>query len=289
MLLLLRLISFWTVSVRVYNVGELSWKKEAQFLCFLMELGYTAPYGGRAGKENKTRLSCSGFQLRKKKIWILSWRLFIYFTLSRKREDSWSRGQKFTLQPRFLDIDSGISCFFWLCDSLPARGPRVNRRGWVSLIHFVSESGGNSTFLGSRSCKLKPLQAEKGCITPCMSSVVQEVTDNFSVRVLNGNGGGCCPLSWSAAWEEGLNLLKLWREIKPSFPVSAGAICEKWALVAFKRWKYTAQIDNYLQKRIQCFESQRECEHHMFRWFRQLRSIEETSWVTLLCLVSLPG
>ena len=47
--------------VSVYNVGELSWRKEAQLLRVLMELGYPAPYSGRAGKENKTGLSCSDF------------------------------------------------------------------------------------------------------------------------------------------------------------------------------------------------------------------------------------
>lgn len=95
------------------------------------------------------------------------------------------------------------------------------------------------------------------------------------MNVLNGNGSGCCPLSWSAAWKEGLNVLKLWREMKSIFRASAGAICKKWTLVAFKRWKYAAQIDSYLQKRTQCFESQSEWKLHMFRWYRKVRSIED--------------
>lgn len=50
----------------------------------------------------------------------------------------------------------------------------------LSLIHFVSESGGSGTFLGYRRC-----------ITLCSNLIVQEVT---SMNVLNGSGSGCCPL-----------------------------------------------------------------------------------------------
>lgn len=117
------------------------------------------------------------------------------------------------------------------------------------LIRFVSESGGNGTFLGSRSCKFKPLLVEKGCITPCTSSA----RGNFSMNPLNGNGSGCYPRFQSAAWKEGLNLLELWREMKPIFPASAGVV----KLIAFKRWKCYAQIGNYLQKRTQSFEPQK--------------------------------
>lgn len=136
----------------------------------------------------------------------------------------------------------------WL---LHAHRFRVKRRARVPLTHFVSESGGNGTLLGSRSCKFEPLLVEKGCITPCTSSA----RGNFSMNALNGNGSGCYPWFQSAAWKEGLNLLDLWREIKPIFPTSAGVV----KLIAFKRWKCYAQIGNCLQKRTQSFEPQKGC------------------------------
>lgn len=107
-------------------------------------------------------------------------------------------------------------------------------------------------------------------------------------RVLNGNGSDCCPLSWSAAWEEGLNLLKLQREMKPGFPFFAGAICEQWVLVAKKKKKGESTLLRWsaTNKRGLCFESQGGRKCHMFRAFKQLKSTKEMNWVTPLCVVS---
>lgn len=93
-----------------------------------------------------------------------------------------------------------------------------------------------------------------------------------TVRVLSVNSSSCCPLCWSSAWEESLNVLKLQREMKILLPFSGNrAICEQWSLLANKRWKCTAHMGSCQKKRTQCFETQRNCKCHMFRWFRQLR------------------
>jgi len=50
-------------------------------------------------------------------------------------ENSWSRGQKFTLQALFLHIGSGGSCLFWLCDSCMHRGP--GSAGGAESLSFI--------------------------------------------------------------------------------------------------------------------------------------------------------
>lgn len=118
----------------------------------------------------------------------------MYFTLSRNRENSWSRGQKFTLQPLFLDIGSGVSCLFWQRHSCMHRDP--GSTGGAESLSFILFWNLVVTvlFWEAEAVSLNPFRLRRGCITPCMSSVMQEVTDNSSVRVLNGNGSGCCAL-----------------------------------------------------------------------------------------------
>lgn len=119
----------------------------------------------------------------------------MYFTLSRNRENSWSRGQKFTLQPLFLDIGSGVSCLFWQRHSCMHRDPgSTGGAEYLSFILFRNLVV-TALFWEAEAVSLNPFRLRRGCITPCMSSVMQEVTDNSSVRVLNGNGSGCCALS----------------------------------------------------------------------------------------------
>lgn len=149
-----------------------------------------AELGSKGRQSWVVQASCEGIA----EIWILSWRLFMYFTLSRNR--------KFLGRP---EVPLSATLPDWLrhfllvfgCVTLTYTWAQGQQEG-LSVSHsFYFRVWRWWHFIGSRSCKFKSFQAEKGCIAPCVSSVVQEVTDNSCVRVLSGKG--CCPLSWSAA------------------------------------------------------------------------------------------
>lgn len=150
---------------------RLSWRKQAQFLCVLMKLGYTTSYSRNTWREINLWL------LAKKEVQISQFWPGGFLYILHWVETKIILGGEARSSP--LEISSGLLLAFttWLLD---AQGTRLSRMGWESLIHCVSKSAGNGIFPRSRNCKFISLQTESGCLSLCMSSTVQEAVVNYS-------------------------------------------------------------------------------------------------------------